>query len=139
MEAHAEIVSSVALLVPAAFAAARARRDGFAAAHATAIFISAALSIAYWSTGDRHTLEWDRGAARVRIAVDIMALTVALTRNARGAILPLCLAILALVFYEAKSHVQSQNGDGRLVSLLHATFHIIGAFGEIALIGVAYV
>ena len=134
----AEIVSSVALVVPAVIAATRARTDGFAVAHATAIFLSAALSIVYWSTEDREALTWDRVAAHVRLAVDLMALSVALTRNFRGSLLPVCVAFIALAFYTAKQSVQHQNGDRRLVSLLHTTFHILGAIGEIALISVAY-
>jgi hypothetical protein len=134
----AEIVSSVALLVPAAFAATRARTDGFAVAHATAIFLSAALSIVYWSTADREALTWDRVAAHVRLAVDLMALAVALTRNFRGSLLPVCIAFLALAFYTAKQSVQYHNGDQRIGSLLHTTFHVLGAIGEIVLISVAY-
>jgi hypothetical protein len=138
MLAYAEIVSSVALLVPAIFAATRARKDGFAATHATAIFLSAALSILYWSTANRAALKWDRVAARVRIVVDIMAFALSLTRNFRGSLLPLGIALLAIAFYDTKSYVQSQDGDARLVSLLHTTFHILGSIGEIALIAVAY-
>jgi hypothetical protein len=138
MLAYAEIVSSVALLVPAIFAATRARKDGFAATHATAIFLSAALSIVYWSTANRAALTWDRVAARVRIAVDLMAFALALTRNFRGSLLPLGIALLALAFYDTKSYVHSKDGDARLVSLLHTTFHILGSIGEIALIAVAY-
>ena len=138
MPAYAETVSSIALLIPAVFAATRARRDGLAAAHATAIFLSAALSIVYWSTANREALSWDRAAALVRIAVDMMAFTLALTRNFRGSLLPLGIAILALGFYTVKSRVHSQDGDARLVSLLHTTFHILGSIGEIVLISVAY-
>ena len=138
MAAHAEIVSSVALLVPAAFAATRARADGLAVAHATAIFLSAALSIVYWSTADREALTWDRVAAHVRIVVDVAALAVALTRNARGSFLPVLIATLALAFFTAKSHVHVSSGDERTVSLLHTTVHILGSIGEIALINVAY-
>lgn len=134
----AEIVSSVSMLVPAGFAAARASSNAFAGVHATAIGISTLLSIAYWSTEDKHALYLDRIAARTRAAVDVLALTIALTRDIHGSLLPLGLALLALCFYQAKSYVYHHNGDERLVSLLHVSFHIIGVIGEIALIGVAY-
>ena len=134
----AEIVSSVSMLIPAAFAAVRARSSAFAGIHATAIWVSTLLSIMYWSTRDKGTLYLDRIAARTRAAVDIFALTVALTRDVHASLLPLGLALLALCFYQAKSYIQYHNGDERLVSLLHASFHIIGVIGEIALIGVAY-
>ena len=134
----AEIVSSVSMLVPAAFAAMRAPSNALAGVHATAIGISTLLSIVYWSTGDKGALYLDRVAARTRAAVDIFALTVALTRDIYRSLLPLSLALLALCFYQAKSYIQYHNGDERLVSLLHASFHLIGVIGEIALIGVAY-
>jgi hypothetical protein len=92
----------------------------------------------YWSTANRAALTWDRVAARVRIAVDLMAFALALTRNFRGSLLPLGIALLALAFYDTKSYVHSKDGDARLVSLLHTTFHILGSIGEIALIAVAY-
>ncbi len=135
---QAEIVSSVSMLIPAGFAAARASSSALAGVHATAIGISTLLSIAYWSTEDKATLYLDRVAARTRAAVDIFALTVALTRDIRRSLLPLGLALLALCFYQAKSHIYHHSGDDRLVSLLHTTFHVIGVLGEIALIGVAY-
>lgn len=138
MPARAELISSLALLAPAAFAAARARAEPLAVAHATAILVSAALSIVYWSTADRGALNCDRVAARVRVAVDLVALAVALARDPRGSLLPMLLAILALAVYTAKSELKAANGDKRAVSLLHATFHILGAMGEIALVSVAY-
>jgi hypothetical protein len=144
MDAPGEAVSSIALLVPAAFAATQAlkgTRSGaapLAAAHAAAIFVSAVLSISYWTTGDRHTLRWDRVAARVRVAVDVAALTLALTISIRASMLPLGLALLAAGLYSASCGVHHRNGDARIVSLLHTTFHVIGAIGEIALIRAAY-
>ena len=137
MPARAELISSLALLAPAAFAATRARAP-LAVAHATAMLVSAALSIAYWSTADRDALYCDRVAARVRVAVDLVALAVALARDPRGSLLPMLLAILALAVYTAKSRLKAAKGDKRTVSILHATFHVIGAIGEIALVSVAY-
>lgn len=144
MDAPGEAVSSIALLVPAAFAATRVWRAtrssaaALAAAHAAAIFVSAVLSISYWTTGDRRTLRWDRFAAHVRLAVDVAALTLALTLSIRASMLPMCIALLAGGFYAAKCDVQYRNGDARVVTLLHTTWHVLGAVGEIALIRAAY-
>ena len=135
---QAEVLSSFALLVPAAFAATHAPSNALAGAHAVAIGLSALLSIVYWTTDDRGALHLDRVAARVRAAIDVAALSIALTRDIRRGMLPLGLALLALGLYHASVVTHHDNGDARLVSLFHTTFHVIGLMGEIALIGAAY-
>jgi hypothetical protein len=138
---RAEVASSIALLAPAMFAATRAPYHAIAAVHATAICVSALLSIVYWSTiepgmrnGDAGALSFDRSAARLRIAADVAALSVALVRSPGKSMLPLGLALLALGFY----HASAGTGDARLKSLQHTAWHVIGVFAELALIGVAY-